>query len=411
MAEADKGDLIPRKNNYLLGFEKEEQFLLEAWKNNTLHNSWLFSGIEGIGKATLAYKFARFVLYADYAKKDSYNSLNIPEASGVFNLVSNNSHPDLKIIERDYTDTDKKKFSKPAVLTGAAIACALVLGIGFWMGTHPGQEPLYGVMQAKTVDIAAKVTGRVETLITREGDTVSPGQVLMTLDIPEVEAKLKEVEALKTAATAKADLVDEGARPQEIRAAKAQMMRAQAGRDLAQKTYVRVHALYRDGLVSKQKHDEALAQKKSAEELYSAAKEQYDIALTGARQQEKQAAAQQPETVTGPDDEQGFTGCNPGTAPQRQGLAFKACLTVRQAIALKNFFKANNIEFAPIVFDTEKATEILTSYFNCVYCGTCAYDSPYGQPECDECHRKAMNWALSEASAAQVAEMIKENCF
>lgn len=188
------------------------------------------------------------------------------------------------------TDTDKKKFSKPAVLTGAAIACALVLGIGFWMGTHPGQEPLYGVMQAKTVDIAAKVTGRVETLITREGDTVSPGQVLMTLDIPEVEAKLKEVEALKSAATAKADLVDEGARPQEIRAAKAQMMRAQAGRDLAQKTYVRVHALYRDGLVSKQKHDEALAQKKSAEELYAAAKEQYDIALTGARQQEKQAA-------------------------------------------------------------------------------------------------------------------------
>lgn len=128
-------------------------------------------------------------------------------------------------------------------------------------------------------------------------------------------------------------------------------------------------------------------------------------------QQEKQAAAQQPETVTGPDDEQGFTGCNTGTAPQRQVLAFKARLTVRQAISLKNFFKANNIEFAPIVFDTEKVTEILTSYFNSVYCDTCAYDSPYGQPECDECHRKAMNWALSEASAAQVAEMIKENCF
>ena len=112
MGQSDTFDLIPRKNGYLLGFEKEEQFLLEAWKNKTLHNSWLFSGIEGIGKATLAYKFARFVLYADYAKKDSYTSLNIPEDSGVFNLVSNNSHPDLKIIERDYTDTDKKKVLK-----------------------------------------------------------------------------------------------------------------------------------------------------------------------------------------------------------------------------------------------------------------------------------------------------------
>ena len=108
----EQNDLIPRKNSYLLGFEKEEQFLLEAWKNNTLHNSLLFSGIEGIGKATLAYKFARFVLYADYNQKDSYTTLNIPEDSGVFNLVANNSHPDLKIIERDYTDTDKKKVLK-----------------------------------------------------------------------------------------------------------------------------------------------------------------------------------------------------------------------------------------------------------------------------------------------------------
>ena len=189
------------------------------------------------------------------------------------------------------TEKEKKTLSKPVLLSAAAVACAAVLGVGFWMGTHPGEEPLYGVMQAKTVDVAAKVTGRVENLIAREGDTVSTGQVLMTLDIPEVEAKYKEVEALKSAAAAKADLVDEGARPQEIRAAKAQMLRAQAGFDLAQKTYTRVHALYREGLISKQKHDEALAQKKSAQELLSAAREQYDIAQTGARTQEKEASA------------------------------------------------------------------------------------------------------------------------
>ena len=189
------------------------------------------------------------------------------------------------------TEKEKKTLSKPVLLSAAAVACAAVLGVGFWMGTHPDEEPLYGVMQAKTVDVAAKVTGRVENLIAREGDTVSTGQVLMTLDIPEVEAKFKEVQALKSAAAAKADLVDEGARPQEIRAAKAQMLRAQAGFDLAQKTYTRVHALYREGLISKQKHDEALAQKKSAQELLSAAREQYDIAQTGARTQEKEAAA------------------------------------------------------------------------------------------------------------------------
>ena len=197
------------------------------------------------------------------------------------------------------TESNTKKVNKPVLLSAAAVACLLVLGVGFWMGTHPSEEPLYGVMQAKTVDVAGKVTGRVETLPVHEGDTVSAGQLLMTLDIPEVEAKLKEVEALKSAATARQSLVDEGARPQEIRAAKAQMQRAQAGQELAQKTFNRVHALYREGLISKQKHDEALAQKKSADELLAAAKEQYDIALTGARTQEKQAATALTAQATG----------------------------------------------------------------------------------------------------------------
>lgn len=197
------------------------------------------------------------------------------------------------------TESNTKKVNKPVLLSAAAVACLLVLGVGFWMGTHPSEEPLYGVMQAKTVDVAAKVTGRVETLPVHEGDTVSAGQLLMTLDIPEVEAKLKEVEALKSAATARQSLVDEGARPQEIRAAKAQMQRAQAGQELAQKTFNRVHALYREGLISKQKHDEALAQKKSTDELLAAAKEQYDIALTGARTQEKQAATALTAQATG----------------------------------------------------------------------------------------------------------------
>lgn len=197
------------------------------------------------------------------------------------------------------TESNTKKVNKPVLLSAAAVACLVVLGVGFWMGTYPSEEPLYGVMQAKTVDVAAKVTGRVETLPVHEGDTVSAGQLLMTLDIPEVEAKLKEVEALKSAASARQSLVDEGARPQEIRAAKAQMQRAQAGQELAQKTFNRVHALYREGLISKQKHDEALAQKKSADELLAAAKEQYDIALTGARTQEKQAATALTAQATG----------------------------------------------------------------------------------------------------------------
>ena len=181
--------------------------------------------------------------------------------------------------------------NRKPLLIGAAVCAVAAVAVGVWLAKHPAKEPLYGMMQAKTVDVAAKVTGRVEALKVREGDNVTADQLLLVLDIPEVEAKLKEVRALQEAAAAKSSLVDEGARPQEIRAAKAQMQRAQAGAQLATKTYNRVRSLYKDGLVSKQKFDEALAQKQSADQMLAMAREQYDIAVTGARAQEKTVAS------------------------------------------------------------------------------------------------------------------------
>lgn len=113
--------ISPKNNTFLLGQDKAEQCLLEAWKNNSMHNSWLLCGIEGIGKATLAYRFARFLLSADKNKKESYTSLEISENNPVYKLTINNAHPDLKIIERDYTETDKKKVLK-AIKDGESLS-------------------------------------------------------------------------------------------------------------------------------------------------------------------------------------------------------------------------------------------------------------------------------------------------
>jgi len=114
-------NISPKNNNFLLGQEKAEHILLDAWKNNSMHNSWLLCGIEGIGKATLAYRFAKFLLSADITKKDNYTSLEISENNPVYKLIVNNAHPDLKIIERDYTDTDKRKILK-AIKEGEALS-------------------------------------------------------------------------------------------------------------------------------------------------------------------------------------------------------------------------------------------------------------------------------------------------
>ncbi len=112
MQDDEKVNINPKDNTYLLGQDKAEQILLNAWKNNSLHNSWLLSGVEGIGKATLAYRFARFLLAADWEKRAQYTSLEVSENNPVYKLIFNNAHPDLKIIERDYTDTDKRKILK-----------------------------------------------------------------------------------------------------------------------------------------------------------------------------------------------------------------------------------------------------------------------------------------------------------
>ena len=101
--------ITPRSNNCLLGQEKAEEVFLHAYKIGNLHHAWILSGPQGIGKATLAYKIARFLLAADEAHKEQYNSLNVSDKSPIFLQVANGSSPDLMVLERDYVDADRKK--------------------------------------------------------------------------------------------------------------------------------------------------------------------------------------------------------------------------------------------------------------------------------------------------------------
>jgi DNA polymerase-3 subunit delta' len=102
----------PYANSFLIGHEKAEQMFLQAWQQNALHNSFLISGPQGIGKATFAYRVARFLLATDIQKKESRTSLEIPQTNGTFRLVATKTHPDLKVLERDFIETDKKKVLK-----------------------------------------------------------------------------------------------------------------------------------------------------------------------------------------------------------------------------------------------------------------------------------------------------------
>jgi len=116
---AEEEYISPRSNNILLGQDEAQNFFLHAYKTDALHHAFILSGPQGIGKATLAYRIARFLLTADDNKKTEYNSLNVSESSPVFKQIANGSNPDLMVVERDFIDADKKKIMS-AIKNGEA---------------------------------------------------------------------------------------------------------------------------------------------------------------------------------------------------------------------------------------------------------------------------------------------------
>ena len=96
-----------------------------------------------------------------------------------------------------------------------------------------------------------------------QGDRVEKGQLLYTLSTPELEAKLQQAEAVQRAASALDQAALAGARIQQIEAALNMWEKAQAGLELARKTYDRVKTLCDPGVVPEQKLGEASANYKN----------------------------------------------------------------------------------------------------------------------------------------------------
>jgi len=171
------------------------------------------------------------------------------------------------------------------------LGVAVVAGLTACSPLAPPPEVLQGQVEVKRVSVSAKLPGRVEEILVREGEQVEAGQVIARLSSPELEAKLLQVDATIAAAQAQESKAEYGARDEEIRAARAQYERAQAGAALAESTYKRVEQLYADGVVPAQKRDEAQAQYRASRMLADAARAQYDMARAGARTEDRDAAS------------------------------------------------------------------------------------------------------------------------
>jgi len=153
-------------------------------------------------------------------------------------------------------------------------------------------EPLIiqGEVEATQVSVSSKIAGRIEALHVKEGNSIQKGQLLVTIESPEIQAKLRQAKAGEKAATAQKEKADKGARKETIQSARNMWLKARAAEDLAEKTYKRVENLHKEGVLSAQKMDEANAQRIVASETTQAAKASYDMAIKGARQEDKTTA-------------------------------------------------------------------------------------------------------------------------
>ncbi len=98
--------LPPRENPLLFGHTLAETQLLDALASGRMHHAWLITGAEGVGKATLAYRFARRLLAGHAPGSTAGHPLAIDPKSPVFRRVAIGSHADLLTVEREW---DEKK--------------------------------------------------------------------------------------------------------------------------------------------------------------------------------------------------------------------------------------------------------------------------------------------------------------
>lgn len=100
----------PRETEQLFGHRAVEAILAGALASGRVHHAWLLSGPRGIGKATLAYRFARAALAEPAERDPSGTSLTIAPETTAARQVRALSHPGLLLIRRPY-DIKAKRFA------------------------------------------------------------------------------------------------------------------------------------------------------------------------------------------------------------------------------------------------------------------------------------------------------------
>lgn len=187
------------------------------------------------------------------------------------------------------TATPKDKLLILSLIAVIAVVAALAI-VGF-LCIKQAPDTIQGQGDATEVRVSGKLPGRVVEIYVEEGQHVKAGDTLVHIHSSLADAKLAQAEAMEQAATATDHKVDAGTRSQIVASAKDLWLQAQAASGITEKTYRRLDNLFKEGVVSEQKRDEAKAAYEAAKAAENAAKSQYELALAGPQKEDKEASS------------------------------------------------------------------------------------------------------------------------
>jgi HlyD family secretion protein len=146
-----------------------------------------------------------------------------------------------------------------------------------------------GYVEGEYVRIGSPIAGRLDRLDVRQGDNVAEGAPLFALESAREQAAVDEAQQKLGQAQSKLADLQKGRRPEEIDAIKAQLAQATANAQLAADERKRSEALFRDGVATTQRLDQARSDDNAAQARVRELQAQLRVADLPARNDQVQA--------------------------------------------------------------------------------------------------------------------------
>ncbi len=186
-------------------------------------------------------------------------------------------------------EKEKKSYNLVIGIVALIVIILLIAVIGYFV-SKPKPLVIQGEAEASEYRVSGKVPGRIEEMYVKEGQMVHKGDTVAFIDSPEVRAKLAQANAVKAAVSAQSRKAQNGARKEQIAGAYELYQTALVQEDVMRKSFDRIQKLYDQKVIAAQKYDEVKAKYDAAVAQTKAAKSQYDMAVNGARAEDKASA-------------------------------------------------------------------------------------------------------------------------